>query len=140
MVDTRLFYLLDVGDSLEDSGGVGVVAPHGLLVVEEDPLLPGPEHVHPAQQRAVTRQVPLLRGPEDVPPHVQPQEAQQAQPPLLRPEECLLCVQVKWPGEEWLKLLGAELLVKHRHQRHARPAVRWVGCWRSQSRGCEVTY
>ena len=91
-----------------------MVAPHGLLVMEQHPLVTRADDVHAAQQSAVTLEVTLgagLGGLDDVHPDIGPEEAQQAQPPLLGTEEGFLSVKVKRRGEEGLKLLSAKLFM-----------------------------
>ena len=91
-----------------------MVAPHGLLMVEQDPLVPRANDIHPAQQSAVTLEValsPFLRGLDNVHPDIRPEEAQQSQPPLLRTEEGLLSVKIQRRREEGLELLRAKLFM-----------------------------
>ena len=91
-----------------------MVTPHGLLVMQQHPLVTGADDIDAAQQSAVTLEVALgagLGGPDDVHPDIGPEEAQQAQPPLLGTEEGFLSVKVKRRGEEGLKLLSAKLFM-----------------------------
>ena len=93
----RLNVLGNLVHSLEEGGGVDMVAPDSLLMLEQDTLVTGADDIHSAQQSAVTLEValsPFLSGLDNVHPDIGPEEAQHAQPPLLRTKEGFLSVKV----------------------------------------------
>jgi len=99
---------------MEEVGGVDMVTPDSLLMVEQDTLVTGADDIHTAQQSAITLEValsPLLSGLNNVHPYISSEEAQHAQPPLLRTKEGFLSVKVQRRGEEGLKLLSANLFM-----------------------------
>ena len=80
----------------------------------QNPLISGTNDINSSKKSSVTLQVPLIAflfGFVDVHPNINPQEAQQSQPPLPRSKECLLRIQIQRSREEWLKLLSTKLLV-----------------------------
>ena len=92
--------------------------------MEQHTLVTRADDVHATQQSAVTLEVALSPQPDgldDVHPDINPEGAQQAEPPLLRTEEGFLGVEVERCGEEGLKLLSAELFMQNPIKRNSRP-------------------